>query len=178
MGDNIENIGRLGYFNASFVIPYDTSGGDIEETLPPLRTFGYLTRTGDPLGTTSRFMQVVAGGNTLRLNPGVQIEFSGLAGGTFSNGDILTFGGGGGTARVLANAAVGTDGELNVRMLTGPIPAASESIDNGGGVTATVSDLFSFTIEGADSLSPLDITAIGGRVSVTSDATLTWYRVA
>jgi len=90
-----------------------------------------------PNNVTFTVSGLVSGGDRVLVAPlGREFAYDTLAGGTFALGDTLTFGGGG-TAYLSSIRTVSTTGRMQVRMLTGAIPADNESITSGA-VTALV----------------------------------------
>lgn len=104
------------------------------------------------------------------------IDYDTEVNGPFTDGATLTFSGGG-TAKLLILTDNGTEGNLVVRMLTGSVPLASETI-TAGSTTAVVSaapvptiDAEQFTLDGA--LSGGAVTDIVVHESIPTDSPAT-----
>ncbi len=95
------------------------------------------TQRTPPNNVTFTVSGLVSGKDRVLVAPlGYSFAYDTLAGGTFALGSTLTFGGGG-TAYLSSISTVSTTGRMQVRMLTGAVPADNESITSGA-VTALV----------------------------------------
>ncbi len=89
------------------------------------------------------------------INTLTTLVYSGLAGGTFSVGDTITGGSSGAVSTVvLTEAHVGTDGTMTFATST-PSFEVGETIDNGGGVSATVVSVSGDSIQYAQWYRPI-----------------------
>lgn len=107
---------------------------------------------------------------------GYSIDYNTEASGPFTHGSTLTFSGGG-TAKLLVLTDNGTTGNLIVRMLTGSVPLASETITSGATTAVVASapvasiDVEQLTLNGA--LSGAAVTSVVVNEAIPTDTPAT-----